>query len=64
MYGKNLKETNYNIHNIYSHILTVIAQSPIQPGLECLQVGRIHNLALQAVLVSHHHHSKEFFPNI
>jgi len=41
-----------------------VAHSPIQPGLEHLQGGGIHNLTGQPVLVSHHPHSKEFLPNI
>ena len=37
-----------------------VAQSPIQPGLECFQGGGIHNLSGQPVPVSHHPPSKEF----
>jgi len=34
--------------------LDLVAQSPIQPDLECFQGGGIHSLAGQPVAVSHH----------
>jgi len=40
----------------------VAAQSPIQPGLECLQGGS--NLSEQPVPAFHPPHSKEFHPSI
>ena len=44
--------------------LDQVAQSPIQPGLERLQGGGIHNLPEQPASVSYHLHSKEFLSNI
>ena len=38
--------------------LDQVAQSPIQPGLECFQGGGIHSLSGQHVPVSCHPHSK------
>jgi len=35
-----------------------VAQSPIQPGLECIHGGGIHSFIAQPVPVSHHPHSK------
>ena len=41
--------------------LDQVAQSPIQPGLECFQGGGIHNLTGQPVPVSHYpYHKKPF----
>ena len=44
--------------------LDQVAESPIQPSLDCFQGGGIHGLSGQPVPVPHHAHSKEFLPNI
>ena len=41
--------------------LDQVAQSHIQPGLQCLQGGGIHSLTGQPVPVSHHSHCKRCF---
>jgi len=41
-----------------------IAQSPILPGLENFRGGGSQNFSGQPVSGPHHHHSKEFLPNI
>ncbi|GAB0180650.1 cAMP-dependent protein kinase inhibitor alpha [Grus japonensis] len=40
----------------------LVAQSPIQRGLEHFQGGGIYNLSGQPVPVSYHPHTEEFFP--
>jgi len=37
-----------------------VAQSPIQPGLECFQGGDTYHFSGQPVLVSHHPPCKKF----
>ena len=44
--------------------LDQVAQSPIQPGIECLQGWGIEHLSGQPVPVFHHHHGKKFVPYI
>jgi len=41
-----------------------VAQSPIQPGLECFQAWGLHYLSGQSVPVFHHPHGKKFLPYI
>ena len=42
----------------------LVAQSPIQPGLEHCQGGGSHSFSGQPVPVPHHPHSKVFLPYI
>jgi len=44
--------------------LDQIAQSPVQPGLECLQGSGLHCLSGQSVPVFYHPHGKKFLPSI
>jgi len=44
--------------------LDQVAQSPIQPGLECFQGWGLQCLSGQPVLVFHHPRGKKFFPYI
>ena len=44
--------------------LDQVAQSPIQPDLECFQGWGIYNLSGQHVPVFHHPHGKKFLPYI
>jgi len=41
-----------------------VAQSPVQPGLECFQGRGIHSSSGQPVPVPHHPYSKEFLSYI
>jgi len=40
-----------------------VAQSPVQPGLECFQGWGISHLSEQPLPGFHHPHSNEFLPN-
>jgi len=42
--------------------LDQVAQSPIQPGLECFQGWGIYHLSGQPVPVFHHPHGKKLLP--
>ena len=42
--------------------LEQVAQSPVQPGLQCFQELGIYHLPEQPVPVSHHLHCKKFLP--
>ena len=44
--------------------LDQVAQSPVQPGLECFQVWGLHSLSGQPAPVFHHPYGKEFLPYI
>ena len=44
--------------------LDQVAQSPVQPGLECSQGWGIYHLSGQPVPVFHHPHYKKFLPYI
>jgi len=44
--------------------LDQVAQSPIQPDLECFQAQGIDHLSGQPVPVFHHPHCKKFLPSI
>ena len=50
-----------NLHNL---ILVLVAQGPIQPGLEHHQGWGIHKLSGQSVPAPQHSHSKELPPGI
>ena len=44
--------------------LDQVAQSPVQPGLQCFQGWGLHYLSGQPVPVFHNPHFKEFLPYI
>jgi len=44
--------------------LDQVAQSPVQPGLECFQGGGLHCFSGQSVPVFHSPHGKKFLPRI
>ena len=51
--------------NEQAHLpLDYVAQSPIQPDLECFQGWGIYHLSGQPIPVPHHPHRKKFLPNI
>jgi len=52
-------------HNEQGHLqLDQVAQSPIQPHLECCQGWGTYHLSAQPVPVFHHPHCKQFLPYI
>jgi len=44
--------------------LDQVAQSPVQPGLECFQGWDLHYFSGQSVPVFHHPHGKKLLPYI